>query len=192
MPLKYFLFWEDLIYWSKDTPNFGPGLVQTPAGVRSQNKSKFSVHTTNECRPRSETPTEMGRTHCSKRGATSRFRCQRPAQILFGVRASWLLPWEQQAQTAKRPTEDRACFLGDPVAKAPQHLKDDEESLVHQMQARPFWKHNSLVKYYSMVTKKGNTVSPLICFYLFICLENGRRSTPPHHRIKSQAMSEGE
>lgn len=28
-------------------------------------------------------------------------------QILFGVRASWLLPEEQQAQTAKRPTKDK-------------------------------------------------------------------------------------
>lgn len=33
--------------------------------------------------------------------------CLNPVQILFGVRASWLLPEEQQAQTAKRPTRDK-------------------------------------------------------------------------------------
>lgn len=37
--------------------------------------------------------------------------CLNPVQILFGVRASWLLPEEQQAQTAKRPTKDKHIDL---------------------------------------------------------------------------------
>lgn len=125
------------------------------------------------------------------------FRCQNPPQILFGVRASWLLPLEQQAQTAKRPTKDK-CLLfllsfPEVVSSGPSRRKGTFSTYNMQCFKTGRLKHsNSTILY---VSKSVFKVMHILCTEClketyFVRVDQVRRWTP-NFMVKCLKMAQG-